>query len=218
VPEDDPTELFDLCDEVGRPLGATKPRADVHRDGDWHRSLHVWVVLEGAGVLLQRRSLRKDTHPDKVDVAVAGHLRAGESVEDALRESEEEIGLPLAMRDLVRLGVRRHVGRPREGLLDREIQEVFLARSAVPLEGLRPDPAEVSGLLTVPVTDLRALVGGEAPQVNARGMTLTGGVHEGVLRPTDLLPHSDGYFVKALGSIAERLVSGERVPEWVLGW
>src|SRR5437870_920751 len=97
----DPGELFDLCDERGTLLGRSKARARVHRDGDWHRSLHVWVVLagEGAGgrgpeVLFQKRSAGKDTWPGRVDVAVTGHFRAGEGTAEALRECDEEVGLP----------------------------------------------------------------------------------------------------------------------------
>lgn len=40
------------------PLGLSKPRGAVHRDGDWHRSVHVWLT-DGACLLLQRRSAHK---------------------------------------------------------------------------------------------------------------------------------------------------------------
>ena len=56
----------------------------MHRDGDWHRSVHVWVVdtaeagRGAARVLLQRRSEHKDTYPGHWDVSVAGHVEAGD--------------------------------------------------------------------------------------------------------------------------------------------
>src|SRR6185312_16932533 len=113
----DPGELFDLYDRDGAPLGLRKARAEVHRDGDWHRSVHIWVVLrEGPGLpdaprapclLFQRRSLEKDTWPGALDVAVTGHLRAGEAILDGLREAREEIGLELGPSDVIRLGLRR---------------------------------------------------------------------------------------------------------------
>jgi hypothetical protein len=43
---------------VPLPLGVSKPRGNVHRDGDWHRSVHVWLT-DGACLLLQRRSIHK---------------------------------------------------------------------------------------------------------------------------------------------------------------
>src|SRR5262245_11662165 len=62
MPAQDPEEPFDLCDDEGHLLGRSKARALVHRDGDWHRSLHLWVVLiESAPfeVVFQRRSPEK---------------------------------------------------------------------------------------------------------------------------------------------------------------
>ena len=51
-------------------------------------------------VWLQRRSDGKDLAPGKVDVAVGGHLAAGETWVDALREADEELVLPLAPSDV----------------------------------------------------------------------------------------------------------------------
>lgn len=154
----DPAERFDLVDEDGRPLGRTKARAEVHRDGDWHRSLHLWIVLRGTDrVLLQRRSALKDTPPSRVDVSVAGHLRAGESLDDAFREAEEEVGLCVRREDCVRLESRRSVLRT-PTVHDRELQEVFLAFTDAPFEALRPSADEVAGLLAVPLDAFVALL------------------------------------------------------------
>ncbi len=217
MPLDDPTELFDLCDAAGRPLGRSKPRAIVHRDGDWHRSLHVWVILEAAAgpcVLFQRRSLTKDTHPGKVDASVAGHLRAGETVEVALREAEEEIGLSIARSDVVRLGLRRHVSERPPSHRDRELQDIFYVVTKRPLESLRPDPDEVLGLLEVALPSALALVEGCVQEVSARELG-AGGVKDVVLRADELLPSKDGYFALALRSI-ERRIAGVDEAEWTL--
>src|SRR5215218_4884038 len=39
----DPGELFDVVTSGGEPTGIVKPRWQVHRDGDWHRSIHLWI-------------------------------------------------------------------------------------------------------------------------------------------------------------------------------
>ena len=79
-PTTDPQdERFDLFDDAGRPLGRSKARGEVHRDGDWHRSLHLWVwgIESGeAFVIFQRRSMTKDTWPGALDVAVGGTFGA----------------------------------------------------------------------------------------------------------------------------------------------
>jgi len=220
VPADDPTERFDLCDEEGRPLGVSKPRALVHRDGDWHRSLHVWVILAsqaGHEVVLQRRSLSKDSHPGRVDVSVAGHLREGESVATALREAEEEIGLRVGPADVVRLGQRRRVDVRPPDQVDREVQEILLVVTPRPLESLRPDPDEVLGLVAVPVDDAAALFAGRVAEVVARELRADGAVTRGVvLRQGELLPAPDGYFARVIGSIQRRLAGGAEAG-WVMG-
>jgi isopentenyldiphosphate isomerase len=214
MPADDPSELFDVCDADGRLLGITKPRGLVHRDGDWHRSVHIWVVLkEGPSVVLQRRALTKDTHPGKVDVSVAGHLRAGETVLDAVCEAEEEIGLKVEVHELTRLGLRRRADVGPQ-IVDREVQEIYCVTTARTLESLRPDPAEVSGILSVRLPDAIALVRGEVARVEARE-TRGGEAREVVLEKGDLLADPDGYFAKALGSIAKR-AAGELEEAWVL--
>jgi isopentenyldiphosphate isomerase len=215
MPKDDPTELFDLCTPSGRPLGRSKPRGLVHRDGDWHRSLHLWVVLAGPppALLLQRRSLTKDTHPGKVDVSVAGHLRAGEGPFDALREAEEEIGLVVTASDVVRLGVRRRVDVHPPELVDREVQEVFLVETARAIESFRPDPDEVLGLLAVLLPDLSRLIAEERPSVRTRELVSRQRVaHSGTLTRSELVPSPDGYFAVAIAAIARRLAGADGVP------
>jgi len=123
----DDTELLDLLDDQGKPTGETKARSDVHRDGDWHRAFHLWVMHPDCYVLLQRRSKTKDLAPGKVDVSVGGHLRAGEIWLDALREAEEEIGLGLRPGDVDLLGTMRSERAYPDGALDRELQDVYAA-------------------------------------------------------------------------------------------
>ena len=53
-------ELLDVLNAAGLPTGEAKARALVHRDGDLHRTLHVWIVKDDRNVLLQRRAATKD--------------------------------------------------------------------------------------------------------------------------------------------------------------
>jgi len=216
-------EPFDLCDGGGKPLGRVKPRGAVHRDGDWHRSLHVWVVLLGAGepwVVFQKRSLRKDTWPGALDVAVTGHYRAGEGLAQALRESEEEIGLPLGPTDVERLGIRRRADDHAPGIRDHEIQDVMLARTTRALTDLRPAPDEVDALVAVPLEAAALLFERDR---DASGLALAVGatapVPARVTRPEFVDPEG-GYYAVALASIAARLAAapGAEQHAWRLGW
>ena len=90
-------EYFDVCDAQGRPTGRVVARDAAHREGIRHRTAHIWVARKVHGrwhLLLQKRSMNKDSFPGKYDTSSAGHIRAGdEPLPSALRELEEELGI-----------------------------------------------------------------------------------------------------------------------------
>ncbi len=158
----DPGELFDVLRADGSATGERKTRAAVHRDGDWHASIHVWVYgLDPLGPYLafQRRGKFKDTLPLKLDATVGGHLRSGETVEDTLREVQEEIGRPVSLPELLPVGVRVAVSEDTPGVIDREIQHVFLWRVDGPLSVFAPNPDELDSLVQIPLADVLAIFG-----------------------------------------------------------
>ena len=69
-------ELIDVLLPDGTPAGSRKTKDEVHRDGDWHRSVHVWIMTPDGQLLLQRRSLAKENHPGLWDISAAGHLES----------------------------------------------------------------------------------------------------------------------------------------------
>ncbi|MDF2939105.1 MAG: hypothetical protein K0Q90_4478, partial [Paenibacillaceae bacterium] len=88
-------ENFDIFDEHMNHIG-TASRQEAHAQGLWHRTFHCWVLRKGSAgweILLQLRHKDKDTFPGLLDVSSAGHLLAGELVEDGVRELEEELGI-----------------------------------------------------------------------------------------------------------------------------
>ena len=158
----DPAELFDVLSADGVSLGYAKKRAEVHRDGDWHGSIHVWVYgldREGPYLAFQRRGKFKDTLPLKLDATVGGHLRSGETIEETLREVQEEVGRPVTLADLLPVGVRVAVSEDTPGVIDREIQHVFLWRVDAPLSTFAPNPDELESLVQLPLADVLAIFG-----------------------------------------------------------
>lgn len=141
-------ELLDVFDDRGWHVG-TKRRGDVHRDGDWHLAFHLWVVGPD-GVLLQRRAADKASWPGYLDASAAGHLLAGEAIQDGIREAEEELGAAYAFADLEPLGVHRVAEAERSDIVNRELQHVFAVRDARPLEEWTAfDRVEVAGVVLV---------------------------------------------------------------------
>jgi isopentenyldiphosphate isomerase len=200
-PYSDPNELFDVYRSDGTPTGVVKRRADVHRDGDWHRSFHCWVTClasdrSGTLLILQRRGLHKDTWPGRLDASVGGHYRAGETLRDVVREVEEEIGQGVRLEDLLPLGHRVAVSEPDGVTCDRELQDLFLWRSGLPLDAFRPQPVEVAALEAVAVSDLLRLFTGEAPLAPAVALTPDGRVSPREVRVEDFIPTFDRYFYR----------------------
>ena len=196
------------------PTGVRKRRGDVHRDGDWHGALHIWVGgVDADGrpfALFQRRSQTKDTWPGCLDVAVGGHLRAGETLSETVREAEEEIGILLEIGDLIRLGRRFAPGVAGS---DNEVQEVFALRSDLPLDAYRLHPDEVDAVVSVPLDAVLALF--EGRQAAVQGVELRrGSMTSSVARITVsgfAAGESNGYPARALRGLLE-VVAG-RAPE-----
>ncbi len=163
-----PDELFDVVTASGVPTGKIKRRADVHRDGDWHRSIHVWIYgvdEAGAFILFQRRGMAKDTWPGVLDAPAAGHLATGESVQDAFREIEEELGICPDPSLLRRIGTRICANEQAPSTIDRELQEVFFLRDDHPLGSYHPNPIEVDALVRLPLAETLEFLGGFSTQV-----------------------------------------------------
>jgi isopentenyldiphosphate isomerase len=142
----DAEELVDVLGDDGIPAGFTKAKKLVHRDGDWHRSAHLWIVRADGHVLLQRRAPVKASWPDLWDISVAGHVSAGETaVEAVLRETREELGLIVSPSALQFLGTLRYQAVVNEGTyIENEFHDVYLTVRDVDLATLRLDPAEVA--------------------------------------------------------------------------
>ena len=104
-------EIFDVVDEYGFPSGETVERRHAHAEGVRHRTAHIWVARKVAGkwkVLLQKRSLTKDSFPGRFDTSTAGHIQAGdEPLESAVRELKEELGISAKPEELKFAGTFR---------------------------------------------------------------------------------------------------------------
>ena len=143
-------EYLDIVDESGRPTGEIVSRDIAHRDGILHRTAHVWVVREQKGktqILLQKRSMEKESFPGLYDTSSAGHIPAGtEPVESALRELSEELGINADEDDLAYAGTFRiQYEKVFHGKLfqDNEVTNVYVYRKPVEIGSLTLQKSEV---------------------------------------------------------------------------
>lgn len=146
-------EIFDVCDEYGNPTGETVTREYAHSEDVLHRTAHIWVVRRkenGYDVLLQKRSLTKDSFPGCLDTSSAGHIHAGdEPVVSAQRELEEELGIKAEADELKPVGkIRVHYEKEFHGKMfrDNEIINIFRLEKAVSEDEIKIQEEELSGV------------------------------------------------------------------------
>lgn len=137
----DPDDLVVLVDEHGHDAG-TADRTGVH-DGDTplHRAFSVYLRDADGRVLLTRRALHKATWPGVWSNAACGHLRPGETTEQAVaRRVPEELGT--APRDLrMVLPEFRYRAVDASGIVEHEVCPVLVG--TVDANELQVDPDEV---------------------------------------------------------------------------
>ena len=94
-------EWIQAVDEKRQPLGI-KSREEIHRLGYWHETFHCWFVKKVHNewmIYFQLRSKEKADYPLLLDITAAGHLLAGETINDGIREIDEELGLAVQLQD-----------------------------------------------------------------------------------------------------------------------
>lgn len=210
----DPAEPFDVVTAAGLPTGQVKSRAEVHRDGDWHRALHVWIAgrqEDGSSFLMfQRRSVAKDTWPNHFDATVGGHVRAGESLGETVREIEEEIGIAPDGLFLRPLGTRVCADDSSPGAIDHEIQDVYLLLDNRPLISYRLHPAELAALARFPLETLVPFLAGEAESVSGESFAPGAVATERIVaHHADFIPTIDRYSLR-VAIAAGNVLRGDR--------
>jgi isopentenyldiphosphate isomerase len=194
-------EYFDIYNESMELIG-TELRSEVHKHGYWHKSFQCWFIVkenEKNYILFQRRHSSKDTYPNLLDVSSAGHLSAGEKIEDGVRELEEELGIAVKYDELIPLGVIIEK-KMEEYFIDNEFANVFLYYCEIPMEEFRLQAEEVTGMFKILTADLIELFEGNVQSIEANGYELD---ESGKNKELDLhvcvkdfVPHCLDYYMK----------------------
>ncbi|XP_027931992.1 nudix hydrolase 3 [Vigna unguiculata] len=159
-------EHLDVLTKTGLKTGVSRPRGDVHRDGDYHRAVHVWLFAERTQeLLLQRRASCKDSWPDLWDISSAGHISAGDSsLITARRELEEELGviLPKDAFELIFISLQHSVINDGK-YINNEFNDVYLVTTLdpIPLEAFALQESEVSAVKYISYEEYKRLLAKE---------------------------------------------------------
>ncbi|PAF29255.1 NUDIX domain-containing protein [Paenibacillus sp. 7516] len=210
-------ERFDIYDDQQNWIG-TELRSVVHAKGYWHRSFHCWIVRDDGHqrmVLFQRRRDIKDTFPGCYDITAAGHLTAGEQLEEASRELEEELGVHAPFESLsYLLTAKQQLQGEVRGVpfMDREFSSVYGLCLNQPLEAYTLQASEVHSLYEAPLQDLLALFRGETDTIQATGVNAeqtstlntsspTPERHTRTIHASEFVPHGTEYYTGVLEAL-----------------
>lgn len=192
------SDLLRIFNEDYEPIGVAS-RAEVHEKGYWHQTFHYWLMACEEGfdyIFLQLRSPKKKDYPNLLDITAAGHLLADETVEDGIREVEEEIGMVVHLEELTSLGVLKysvHVG----SLIDNEMAHVFLHKKNITFDSFLLQEEEVAGMYRMKFSDFIALWLGKREQIPTQGFEVVNGekhYYEKRVRKEHFVPHDQSFY------------------------
>ena len=159
-------EYFDLLNENGERIGKTKLRSEVHRDGDWHKAVHIWIINNKGDILLQRRCATKDSNPNMLDISSAGHLSAGDdSLTGAIRELKEELNLDVNKEDLEYIKTLKRSSKYTETFINNEFDDLYILRTDKKLEDMEYQKEEISEIMYVPYKEFKKMVQNKQPDL-----------------------------------------------------
>lgn len=139
-------EYLDILDENGNLTGKFKEKNAIYNDGDWHRSVHIWILNSKNEILVQKRHPKKETFPNLWAISVAGHVISGEnSIEAAIREVKEEINNDIEESDLTYLFTLKRTQAHKNGFIN-VIDDVYLLKLDIDVETTKLQRSELSDI------------------------------------------------------------------------
>lgn len=159
-------EYFDILDENGIKIGKTKLRTEVHRDGDWHKAVHIWIINDKGDILLQRRCATKDSYPNMLDISSAGHLSAGDdSLSGAIRELKEELNIDVKPEELQFIKTLKKSSRYTETFINNEFDDLYILKTTKTIEEMKYQEEEISEIFYVTYKEFKNMVINRQPDL-----------------------------------------------------
>ncbi|PSL40256.1 isopentenyldiphosphate isomerase [Planomicrobium soli] len=204
-------EKITVCDEDGVSLGVAT-RQEIHEKGHWHETFHCWFVSRKQGkdtIHLQLRSRDKKDFPNMFDITAAGHILSDETMEDGVREIEEELGIAVSFEALIPLGVIKDQIF-RDDFIDNERCHVFLYLTEGNIDAMyRLQREEVAGIVTADFQEFYKLCSGLKKSITVEGFVADEKGRKAAIRKSignkDLVPHNLSYWKQITQFIQKEL-------------
>lgn len=180
--------MLKVFDEQFQPMGVMA-RRQVHREGRWHETFHCWFVDEQY-IYVQKRSAQKEDFPSLFDITAAGHLGADETVEDGVREIEEELGISVPFHALVKVAtIQDRIRLPK--FHDNEFAHVYIYDATVEAADFTLQREEVGGIYRILRKDFIQLCMQQVKEISCESIDSRQSFSIGL---QDFVPHEITYF------------------------
>lgn len=145
-------EQWDLYDENRNKIGKVVNRGDKLADNEYHIVVNAWVINSKNEYLISQRAPTK-SFPYKWECTGGSVLKDEDSIEGAMRELKEELGLTVDASTGVLIGSKKryYVGCP-------DILDVWLFKSDVPCDKLILQKEEVCNARWASAEDIMELI------------------------------------------------------------
>ena len=154
-------EYIDVIDkDTCEKTGISKSLSEIHKNGDWHNTIHAWLINAKNEILIQRRSRNKVNFPNCWDVTVGGHISSGEdAISGAIREIKEEIGVDVTPDELEMIGKTSHEVVLANGTyFDNEKVTVYIVKNNFDISQFKIQVEEVEELRWISILEFREWV------------------------------------------------------------
>ncbi|WP_339172766.1 NUDIX domain-containing protein [Solibacillus sp. FSL R5-0691] len=163
-------EYLKVFDQYYKQTGIEQ-RDFIHANGYWHEVFHCWIIEKTDcewRIYLQLRSKNKKDYPNQFDITAAGHLLASETVEDGVRELEEEVGINVRFSQLISLGVIPY-SIDNEKIKDYEFANVFIYELRGGIEQFTLQREELDGIYSVDLNQFILLATNKIKKIEVSG-------------------------------------------------
>ncbi|MEO6761260.1 MAG: NUDIX domain-containing protein [Candidatus Saccharimonadales bacterium] len=200
-----------LLPPLFEPSGQIKTRRQANHDGDWIGSFNLWIVSPKPEpcIIYQQRSPQSTWGPNLLDVAVGGHLQAGEGLDGGLREAREEIGRLYEPKQLKFLGKTLYVGFNLDGSGHNEAIDVYLTEDSSTLADYVLQPEELYAIFACPISQLLSVHRNANYSFVAHGLLANGEPTEYSVNQQSFPQNYSKYHFK-MALLADRYFKGEK--------
>ena len=217
-------EMIDIYTDRLKHIGVASKK-EAHEKGYWHTVITCLAINPKTGTAIYQRKYPKNdasitNENSQLDISVGGHIQAGESIEQAVREIKEELLEDVSLKELVYLGVRQTAATINNNYIANEFQYIFLYPCQKQLKQYDVSGKEVARLVEINVQDGLDLFLKIKSEIPAQEMYIENGVQVVQQRTVNLehflqcYQEIDNLFFRLLVA-AKRYIDGEN-PKYIM--